>query len=313
MNAATATVAVFLAGGFRMLAPLNKVVFAISQARATMPSLDQLREDLQLSEREEVDEALQTAEQVQVESLRPRLALRDVSFSYVPGVPVLDSVTFTIEEGEAIGLVGGSGAGKSTLVDVLLGLLEPDQGEVLVDGWPINTVRRQWQGSIGYVPQSIILFDATVRANVAFGVPDADIDDEQVWRVLELAQLADVVRELPDGLDDIVGEAGVQLSGGQRQRLGVARALYHGPKILMFDEATSALDNETESKLTEVLESFKGQLTTITIAHRLSTVRRCDRLLYLEQGKLVADGTFSELDRTIPGFTRMVELASLHT
>ncbi len=131
--------------------------------------------------------------------------------------------------------------------------------------------------------------------------------------MLELAQLADVVRELPDGLDDIVGEAGVQLSGGQRQRLGVARALYHGPKILMFDEATSALDNETESKLTEVLESFKGQLTTITIAHRLSTVRRCDRLLYLEQGKLVADGTFSELDRTIPGFTRMVELASLHT
>ena len=313
VNAATATVAVFLAGGFRMLAPLNKVVFAISQARATMPSLDQLREDLQLSEREEVDAALQTREQVQVESLRPRLALRDVSFAYVPGVPVLESVTFSIEEGEAIGLVGGSGAGKSTLVDVLLGLLEPDQGEVLVDGWPINTVRRQWQGSIGYVPQSIILFDATVRANVAFGVPDADIDDEQVWRVLELAQLADVVRELPDGLDDIVGEAGVQLSGGQRQRLGVARALYHGPKILMFDEATSALDNETESKLTEVLESFKGQLTTITIAHRLSTVRRCDRLLYLEQGKLVADGTFSELDRTIPGFTRMVELASLHT
>jgi ATP-binding cassette, subfamily B, bacterial PglK len=312
VNSATAIVAVFLAGGFRMLAPLNKVVFAISQARATMPSLEQLRDDLQLADREEVETALQVREQVQVESLRPRLALRDVDFAYVPGVPVLDSVTFSIEQGESIGLVGGSGAGKSTLVDILLGLLQPDQGEVLVDGWPINTVRRQWQSSIGYVPQSIVLFDASVRANVAFGVPADDIDDEQVWHVLELAQLADVVQELPDRLDDIVGEAGIQLSGGQRQRLGVARALYHDPKILMFDEATSALDNETEFKLTEVLESFKGMLTSITIAHRLSTVRRCDRLLYLEQGRLAGDGTFEVLDATVPGFRNLVELGGLH-
>ncbi len=313
VNAATATVGVFLAGGFRMLAPLNKVIFAISQARASMPSLDQLAADLNMAKAEDVAENLQLTEEVHLQELRPRLSLRDVTFSYVPGVPVLDHVTFDIEQGEAIGLVGGSGAGKSTLVDVLLGLLEADSGEVLVDGWPIHSVRRQWQSMIGYVPQAIVLFDGTVRANVAFGVPDAEVDDDRVWEVLELAQLTDVVRQLPSQLDGMVGEGGVQLSGGQRQRLGVARALYHEPRILMFDEATSALDNETEFKLTEVLESFRGKLTTVTIAHRLSTVRRCDRLLYLEQGKLVASGTFSDLDRTIPGFARMVELASLHT
>jgi len=278
-----------------------------------MPSLEQLADDLNMAKAEEVAENLQQTEEVHLSELRPRLSLRDVTFSYVPGVPVLDHVTFDIDQGEAIGLVGGSGAGKSTLVDLLLGVQEADSGEVLVDGWPIHSVRRQWQSMIGYVPQSIVLFDATVRANVAFGVPDADVDDERVWEVLGLAQLTDVVLQLPFQLDGMIGEGGVQLSGGQQQRLGVARALYHEPRILMFDEATSALDNETEFKLTEVLESFRGKLTTVTIAHRLSTVRRCDRLLYLEQGKLVANGTFSDLDRTIPGFTRMVELASLHS
>ena len=313
VNEATATVGVFLAGGFRILAPLNKIIFGIAQARAALPSVEQLRKDLELCDAEELAEALQPAQRAGVAPLRPRLTLRDVSFSYVPDVPVLDRVTFDVAQGEAIGLVGGSGAGKSTLMDILLGLLEPDGGEVLVDGWPIQSVRREWQRTIGYVPQSIVLFDGSIRANVAFGLPDDEIDEEQLWKVLDLAQLSDVVHELPGGLDNVVGESGIQLSGGQRQRLGVARALYHDPSILMFDEATSALDNETEFKLTEVLESFRGLLTTITIAHRLSTVRRCDRLLYLEQGKVVADGSFTELDQAIPGFTRMVELATLTT
>src|SRR4051794_40519859 len=251
VTSATATVGVFLAGGFRMLAPLNKIIFGISQCRAALPSVDQVAHDLDLAAREDLDAALEIRQQVHVASLRPRISLEDVTFSYVPGIPVLESVTFDIEEGEAVGLVGGSGAGKSTLVDILLGLLVPDSGEVMVDDWPIETVRRQWQRTIGYVPQNIVLFDASVRANVAFGVPDEDIDDDQVWKALELAQLADVVRSLRGGLDDPIGEYGIQLSGGQRQRLGVARALYHEPLILMFDEATSALDNETEFKLTE--------------------------------------------------------------
>jgi ATP-binding cassette subfamily C protein len=172
-------------------------------------------------------------------------------------------------------------------------------------------VRRQWQQMVGYVPQSIVLFDDTVRANVALGVPRDEVDDEQVTHVLALAQLDHVVRSLRGGLDEVIGEGGVRLSGGQRQRLGVARALYHDPQVLIFDEATSALDNETEFKLTEVLEELRGRVTTLTIAHRLSTVRRCDRLCYLEQGRIVAQGSLEQLYREIPGFARMVELARL--
>jgi ABC-type multidrug transport system fused ATPase/permease subunit len=311
VTTATATIGLFLAGGFRMLAPLNKIIFGTSIARGAIPSIDQTREDLDALERQPAAPTQVGSVNLEAGQLQPRIALRDVTFSYVPGVPVLNEITLAIESGEAVGLVGGSGAGKSTLVDILLGLSEPDSGDVLVDGWPIALVRRQWQQIIGYVPQSIVLFDDTVRANVAFGVPDDEIADDQVWEALALAQLADVVRSLTEGLDHMIGEGGVQLSGGQRQRLGVARAVYHDPKVLMFDEATSALDNETEFKLTELLDGLRGRLTTITIAHRLSTVRRCDRLFYLEQGRVIAQGTFAELNAAIPGFARMVELATV--
>jgi ATP-binding cassette subfamily C protein len=312
VSAATATIAVFVAGGFRMLAPLNKVIFGISQARAALPAVNQVRDDFATLDDSPtvVDDA---SVRIDAEALRPKLTLHSVSFSYVPQVPVIDQVTLVVHPGEAIGLVGGSGAGKSTLVDLLLGLLEPDEGDILIDGWPIKSVRRQWQQMVGYVPQAIALFDDTVRANVALGVPRDRVDETRFWDALALAQLDDVVRALPRGADNLVGEAGVQLSGGQRQRMGVARALYHDPKVLMFDEATSALDNETEFKLTEVLETFRGRLTTITIAHRLSTVRRCDRLFYLEHGRVLAQGTFAELNATIPGFARMVELAAVET
>jgi ATP-binding cassette subfamily C protein len=294
-----------------MLAPLNKVIFGIALARGALPSVNQVREDFATLEQPPAEARDDGSVQLDPGQLRPRIAVRDVTFSYVPGVPVLHGVTLDIEPGDAVGLVGGSGAGKSTLVDIFLGLLEPDSGEVLVDGWPIEQVRPSWQQMIGYVPQSIVLFDDTVRSNVAFGVPRDAVDDTRVWEALAFAQLDDVVHSLASGLDNVIGEAGVQLSGGQRQRLGVARALYHDPNVLMFDEATSALDNETEFKLTEILEGLRGRLTTITIAHRLSTVRRCDRLFYLEEGKVLAEGTFAELNTEIPGFARMVELATV--
>jgi ATP-binding cassette subfamily C protein len=311
VTTATATIGVFVAGGFRMLAPLNKVIFGIALARGALPSVNQVREDFATLEQPPAEARDDGSVQLDPGQLRPRIAVRDVTFSYVPGVPVLHGVTLDIEPGDAVGLVGGSGAGKSTLVDIFLGLLEPDSGEVLVDGWPIEQVRPSWQQMIGYVPQSIVLFDDTVRSNVAFGVPRDAVDDTRVWEALAFAQLDDVVHSLASGLDNVIGEAGVQLSGGQRQRLGVARALYHDPNVLMFDEATSALDNETEFKLTEILEGLRGRLTTITIAHRLSTVRRCDRLFYLEEGKVLAEGTFAELNTEIPGFARMVELATV--
>jgi ATP-binding cassette subfamily C protein len=307
---ATATIAVFVAGGFRILAPLNKVIFGLALARSAIPSVEQVREDLATLEQEPT-RADDTFVHLEDGQLQPRIAVRDLTFSYLPGVPVLNGIALDVDPGEAIGLVGGSGAGKSTLVDILLGLLEPDSGDVLIGGWPIAQVRRQWQQCIGYVPQSIVLFDDTVRANVAFGVPRPDVNDDQVWNALAFAQLDDVVHSLNDGLDNMIGEGGVQFSGGQRQRLGVARALYHDPKVLMFDEATSALDNETEFKLTQVLDGLRGRLTTITIAHRLSTVRRCDRVFYLEEGRVIAQGSFSELNAAIPGFARMVELATV--
>jgi ATP-binding cassette subfamily C protein len=311
VETATATVAIFIVGGFRMLAPLNKVIFGITQARASIPSLEQVSSDLERLRAESRESAAETPLLVQRGELRPTISLRDVSFSFVPGVPVLDRVSLTIEPGESVGFIGPSGAGKSTLVDVILGMLDPDEGDVLIAEWPIASVRRRWQQMVGYVPQSIVLFDDTVRANVALGVPRDDVDDEQVEHVLALAQLDHVVRSLRGGLDEVVGEGGVRLSGGQRQRLGVARALYHDPQVLIFDEATSSLDNETEFKLTEVLEQLRGRVTTLTIAHRLSTVRRCDRLCYLEQGRIVAEGSLDQLYREIPGFARMVELARL--
>jgi ABC-type multidrug transport system fused ATPase/permease subunit len=301
---------VFIAGGFRMLAPLNKVIFGMAQAKAAIPSLEQVCGDLAEAES---PSAQHEHDEVELPdgSLRPCISLRGLSFAYTPGVPVLRHVSLDIHPGEAIGLVGSSGAGKSTLVDVVLGLLEPETGDILVDGWPLSAVRRQWQRSVGYVPQTIALFDDTVRANVALGVDAEDVDEDRLWHALSLAQIDDVVHAFPHGADHVIGEGGVQLSGGQRQRIGVARALYGDPQVLVFDEATSALDSETEFKLTEVLDSLRGRLTTITIAHRLSTVRRCDRLLYLDDGVVEAEGSFEELNAAFPGFTRMVDLAAL--
>jgi ABC-type multidrug transport system fused ATPase/permease subunit len=318
VTTATATLGLFLAGGFRIVAPLNKVIFGISQAHAAVPAAEQVRHDIEIFSTPAGSPAASASPESTPAAGRPRsvgdaplVAARDVHFSYDPGVPVLNGFSFEVRAGEAIGLVGSSGAGKSTILDILLGLLEPDSGEILIKGREMKSVLDEWRASIGYVPQFISLFDDTVRANVALGVAADAADDADVWRALRLAQLDDVIHELPDGLDSIVGEAGLRLSGGQRQRLGVARALYHRPSILMFDEATSALDNETESRLIEVFDGLHGEVATVTIAHRLSTIRGCDRVLYMEDGRVVATGSFEELNATIPGFAHLVELSDL--
>ena len=334
---ATAALALFLVGGFRMLAPLNKIIFGNSQCRAALPSLEQVHHDLdQIDEASVGIDAVASDEptsdngavhvsdngavhvsdngaaspRADVGVLAAHIRADHVTFSYVPGKEVLTDLSFDVSPGESVGLVGSSGAGKSTLVDILLGLLEPDSGKVYIDGRPLSSVGRQWRGMIGYVPQSIALFDDTIRSNVVLRAPGGD-NDEEVWRALRMSQLEETIRALPEGLDTLIGEHGTRLSGGQRQRLGVARALFCRPGVMMFDEATSALDNDTESRLTDVLESLRGTITTITIAHRLSTVRRCDRLFYLDGGRLVAQGTFAELNEDIPDFTRLVALSAL--
>lgn len=223
--------------------------------------------------------------------------------------PVLRDIDLVIEPGQSVGLVGATASGKTTLVSVLLGLLEPQDGRVLVDGVDVRQNLRAWQDHLGYIPQSIFLLDDTIRRNVAFGVPEDEIDDEKVWEALYVAQVGDfVMDELANGVETIVGENGVRLSGGQRQRVGLARAIYHNPGVLVMDEATSDLDNETERRVMEALADARDDRTFVTIAHRLSTVRDCDRLFFLKQGRIVARGTYGELCATQEDFRQMAQV-----
>ena len=224
--------------------------------------------------------------------------------------PALRDIDLSIEPGQSVGLVGATGSGKTTLVNILLGLLEPQEGRILADGVDVHTDLRAWQDHLGYIPQSIFLLDDTIRRNVAFGVPEDEIDDEKVWEALYAAQVGTfIMDELANGIETTVGEDGVRLSGGQRQRVGLARSIYHNPDVLVMDEATSDLDNETESQVMDALNGLKADRTFITIAHRLSTVRDCDRLFFLKQGRIEARGTFEELCAAREDFRQMARVA----
>jgi ABC-type multidrug transport system fused ATPase/permease subunit len=231
-----------------------------------------------------------------VAPLRHTLELHRVSFTYPAAhAPSLTDLSLTVRRGESVGFVGASGAGKSTLVDIVLGLLASEAGEVWVDGKNIQTNLRNWQDQIGYVPQSIFLTDDTLRRNVAFGLANEQIDEAAVWRAIRAAQLDELVHTLPQGLDTVVGERGIRLSGGQRQRIGIARALYHDPGVLVLDEATSSLDTTTERGVIQAVNALRGDKTVLIVAHRLSTVEHCDRLYRLEQGKVIEEGTPSAM------------------
>jgi ABC-type multidrug transport system fused ATPase/permease subunit len=223
----------------------------------------------------------------------------------------LDKVSLSIQPGQSVAFVGSTGAGKSTLADVILGAVFPDLGEVFISGRaPISTVR-EWPGAIAYVPQDVAILSGSVRENVALGIPKVEIDDSLVWEALQRAELADFLGENRSGIDTVVGENGVQLSGGQRQRLGIARALYSRPRLLVLDEATSALDAETERVITHTLESLAGEVTLIIIAHRLATVRNCDQVFYLSDGELVSSGTFEQVRAAVPDFDKQAQLLGL--
>ena len=192
-----------------------------------------------------------------------------------------------IPVGSSVGIIGKSGAGKTTTVDILLGLLKPQSGQILSDGEDVLKNYKQWLSNLGYIPQSIFMMDDSIRANVAFGVRDKDINDEDVWNVLKEAQMFEFVKGLPEGISTQIGERGVRLSGGQRQRLGIARALYVKPKILVFDEATSELDIETEGEIMSAINNLHGKITMIIIAHRLQTIEGCDIIYSVEDKKIV--------------------------
>lgn len=279
------TLGLFAAAAFRLIPSVNRVISAMQSLRYGSPAIDTLRAEFNLA----APEAACT--RTPVAPFQATLELNKVTFTY-PGAPTaaLKELSLVIRHGECVGIIGDSGAGKSTLVDILLGLLTPDSGEVRVDGEDVQQALRNWQDQIGYVPQSIYLTDDTLTRNAAFGLPNETIDNAAVSRAIHAAQLAEFVHSLPQGLDTLVGERGVRLSGGQRQRIGIARALYHDPAVLVLDEATSSLDATTEREVMQAVRALQGTKTILIVAHRLGTVEHCDRLFRLEDGRVVEEG-----------------------
>ncbi len=237
------------------------------------------------------------------DSFTPSVSLRNVAYRYPSAEAfTIKGINLEINPGEMVAIAGSSGAGKSTLVDLILGVLEPTDGEALLSNIPPAITIRNFTGQISYVPQDVLIIDGTIKSNVALGYPEDDVSDESVWESLRSAQLDTFVSQLSGGINHIIGERGTNLSGGQRQRLGLARGLFTKPKILVLDEATSALDGQTEASITEMLLGLKGSITLIIIAHRLSTIQEVERILFLRDGKIAAEGTFEEVERLIPEF-----------
>lgn len=296
---------VFAAAALRMIPSMNRVMVALNRINDAKHSVDVIYEDLALLESE--DENTKPEITDAAVAFSHDISLRNVTYNYdISERAAVNNVTLQLAKGMSLGIVGPSGSGKSTMADLLLGLLTPTEGKVLVDGVDITGNRRAWQRRLGYVPQSIYLLDDTLRRNIALGIPDEDIDPERIERAIHLAQINEFIKTLSHGLDTTVNEHGVRLSGGQRQRVGIARALYHDPDVIVFDEATSALDSNTEQEVNRAIESLSGEKTLIIIAHRLSTVRKCDQLVLLRDGSIEASGSFEKLSASSDAFRTLV-------
>lgn len=313
LSAVLPTLSLFAAAAFRLMPSINRIIITVTQMRFSSHSVYVLSHDLR--ELKAVEEKRNRVgwsnTEVRQQALQTEIALQNVLYQY-PGASdaSLRGVSLTIPRGTSVGFVGSSGAGKTTIVDVILGLLPPTEGQVLVDGRDIYDDLTAWQRSIGYIPQSIYLCDDTLRNNIAFGIPADEINEDWIESAVESAQLTELVKSLPQGLDTLVGDRGVRLSGGQRQRVGIARALYHNPEVLVMDEATAALDNQTEAGVMEAVEKLSGEKTLITIAHRLSTVKNCDRLYFMRQGQIIDSGTYQELCQSNREFQQMAQVAT---
>ena len=297
--------AVYALAAFKLLPALQQIYASLAQIKGNIAAFDAVKGDLEQSLNQDKP-VIKEAIPLRTE-LKKQITLDNIKFSY-PGksIPAVNGVTITIPVNSVIGLVGSSGSGKSTLIDLLLGLLTPQSGHLYMDDTCITAEnKRAWQDTLGFVPQSIFLSEGTIAENIAFGLPSADIDLKQVNKAIALANLTELVEELPDGINTKVGERGIQLSGGQRQRIGIARALYHEANVLVFDEATSALDGITEKIVMDAIHDFSGQKTIIMIAHRLKTVQKCDIIYLMEQGKIVDQGTYDQLIEHNPKFREM--------
>lgn len=304
------TMGVYAFASYRLLPALQSLFGSLTSLRFSVPSIDVLHQDLDLARQGD----LENRDDVTPLPFRRRLELRDVTFAY-PNTehPVLEGFHLSIDVNTTVGIVGATGSGKTTTVDILLGLLMPTRGQLVVDGVEVTEENLSaWQKNLGYVPQQIYLSDDTVAANIAFGIPAKHIDRAAVERAARMANVHDfVVSELPQGYDTMVGERGVRLSGGQRQRLGIARALYHDPAVLVFDEATSALDGLTEESIFRAVSDLGKTKTVVMIAHRMTTVRACDVIYLLDRGRIAAKGTFDELLESNATFRAMAKAGTV--
>lgn len=309
---AVAVLSVFLAASTRISPAVLRLqqgsIVIKSSVGSAGPTLDLIEELENLtSGRGIVDELVFLHEGFSAE-----IELKNVTLTYpTKRIPAIRDVSIQIKQGQVVSFVGPSGAGKTTIIDIILGVLKPDSGSVKIQGYDPLTSIQLWPGAIGYVPQDVMISNGTIRQNVCLGYSLSEVSEESIWQALEMAQLSDFVRNLPDGLDTSVGDRGAKLSGGQRQRLGIARAMFTKPRLLVLDEATSALDGSTEASIAEAIHGLKGGVTIVMIAHRLSTVKESDVIHYLDEGKLVLSGSFDELRQSIPEFDKQAKLMGI--
>lgn len=309
---AVATLAIFLAAGTRIAPAVLRVQQGsvlirggMGQAKPTLDLIESLGSAPLL-------ENLDNTVDVVHEGFQSNIKVENVSLTY-PNKPTkaISSVTLSISTGKSVAFVGPSGAGKTTIIDVILGVLIPDEGRVQISGLPPQLAVSKWPGAVSYVPQDVVIVAGTIRENVALGYPLSEATDELVISALRIAQLEKFINGLPEGVDTQVGERGTKISGGQRQRLGIARAMFTRPHLLVLDEATSSLDGETEAGISEAIHSLRGSTTVVMIAHRLSTVRDADIVVYMDKGQVLATGTFEEVRKAVPDFDHQAKLMGL--
>jgi ABC-type multidrug transport system fused ATPase/permease subunit len=306
---AIATLAIFLAAGTRIAPAVLRLqqgsIYIKNGLGLSTPTLDLIDSLGSAPILENIDDSVDVIH----DGFESEIEVKNVTLTY-PGkqTPAVLDVSMTIPAGTSIAFVGPSGAGKTTIIDILLGILNPDVGHVRISGLsPLEAIAK-WPGAISYVPQDVMISAGTIRENVALGYPTEEATDELVLEALKVAHLDTFVLELPDGIDTQVGERGARISGGQRQRLGIARAMFTRPHLLVLDEATSSLDGETEANISDAIHALRGTTTVVIIAHRLSTVRDADRVVYLSQGKVISTGTFDEVRKTVHDFDQQAKI-----
>ena len=299
---------VYALAGFKLLPALQQIYSSAAMIKGSISAFESIRDDLLNSFDQEC--GVSTQKNLHL-PLKHEIRLDNVSFAYPnKTIPAINKLDMSIPVNSLVGVVGPSGAGKSTLVDIILGLIMPQTGKLVVDDTVVTSENcRSWQNSIGFVAQSIFLSDTTIAENIAFGIEKNEIDLNKIREILNLAQLTELIDSLERGIETPVGERGIQLSGGQRQRIGIARALYHDAELLVFDEATSSLDGITEKMIMESIINLTGQKTIIIIAHRLKTVKKCDQIFFMDQGKVIDQGSYDKLLETNDRFKKMASHA----